>query len=185
MACGAGGGSYGHARRGPAHAVWTSPHSRELESPRTIVVAAEYGELMPKTSDAPKLTILEADCRTWMQSQPPGSIRCVITSPPYNLGIAYSAYEDNAPRHDYLEWLDSVFQHVRRVLHDEGHFFLNVGYSNSDPWVDFEVAAVARKHFFLQNRITWVKNVTIEHETHGHFKPINSSRFLNATNEII
>jgi site-specific DNA-methyltransferase (adenine-specific) len=145
----------------------------------------EYVAAMPKKSDAPKVTILQADCRVWMQAQRPGSVRCVITSPPYNLGIAYSAYEDSAPRADYLRWLDGVFQDVRRVLDDDGHFFLNVGYSNTDPWVDFEVASVARKHFHLQNRITWVKSITVGDETHGHFKPINSPRFLNATNEII
>ena len=64
-------------------------------------------------------------------------------------------------------------------------FFLNVGYSNRDPWVDLDVAAVARKHFMLQNRITWVKSISIDEETYGHFKPVNSPRFLNQTNEFV
>lgn len=152
---------------------------------RTNAAPGAYGEQMPKKLDAPKATILQADCRTWMQSQRQGSIRCVITSPPYNLGIDYSSYEDSAPRDEYLRWLDGVFADVRRVLHDDGHFFLNVGYSNTDPWVDIEVGSVARNHFRLQNRITWVKSITIGDDTHGHFKPINSPRFLNATNEVI
>jgi site-specific DNA-methyltransferase (adenine-specific) len=120
-----------------------------------------------------------------MASQQAGSIRCIVTSPPYNLGTAYESYEDGQPRADYLVWLGEVFKDVRRVLHDDGHFFLNVGYSNMDPWVDFEVAAEARKHFALQNRITWVKSISIEQETFGHFKPVNSPRFLNATNELV
>lgn len=129
--------------------------------------------------------IVNRDCRVWMQEQKPGSIRCVITSPPYNLGVAYAAYQDTQPRADYLKWLDEVFADVKRVLHDDGHFFLNVGYSNVDPWVDFEVAAVGRRHFALQNRITWVKSITIDGDTFGHFKPVNSPRFLNATNELV
>lgn len=129
--------------------------------------------------------IINEDCRSWMASQRAGSIRCVVTSPPYNLGVAYESYEDGQPRADYLAWLGGVFRHVRRVLRDDGHFFLNVGYSNSDPWVDFEVAALARQHFVLQNRITWVKSISIEEETYGHFKPVNSLRFLNATNELV
>lgn len=129
--------------------------------------------------------IIHRDCRSWMQAQSAGSIRCVITSPPYNLGIEYSTYEDKQPRGTYLAWLDGVFSDIRRVLHEDGHFFLNVGYSNVDPWVDVDVATVARQHFVLQNRITWVKSISIGTETFGHFKPVNSPRFLNATNELV
>lgn len=129
--------------------------------------------------------IVKADCCEWMSSQRAGSIRCVVTSPPYNLGVAYDSYEDSQPRAEYLGWLGTVFGQIRRVLHEQGHFFLNVGYSNMDPWVDFEVAAVAREHFALQNRITWVKSISIADETFGHFKPVNSPRFLNATNELV
>jgi site-specific DNA-methyltransferase (adenine-specific) len=131
------------------------------------------------------IQIVNEDCRTWMASQRPGSIRCVVTSPPYNLGVTYNSYEDGQSRDDYLTWLGQVFKEVGRVLHDEGHFFLNIGYSNTDPWVDLEVAAVAREHFVLQNRITWVKSISIGQETFGHFKPVKSSRFLNATNESV
>ena len=131
------------------------------------------------------VTIVNEDCRSWMQLQRKGSVRCVVTSPPYNLGVAYESYEDRRPREDYLAWLAGVFQDIRCVLHDDGHFFLNVGYSNTDPWLDFDVAAVARKYFVLQNRITWVKSISIGEETHGHFKPVNSPRFVNPTNELV
>lgn len=33
----------------------------------------------------------------------------------------------------------------------------------------------------LQNHIIWVKSIAIQDRTHGHFKPINSERFLNHT----
>ncbi len=141
---------------------------------------------MQRASGASDLIqVLRGDCREWMRAQRAGSIRCIITSPPYNLGIDYGSYEDSQPRRDYLKWLDQIFGDIARVMHREGHFFLNLGYSNTDPWVDFEVAAVARKHFVLQNRITWVKSISIGDETYGHFKPINSPRFANVTNELI
>lgn len=140
-----------------------------------------------RRSDAsgPDILVLNEDCRTWMQAQRRGSVRCVVTSPPYNLGVAYASYEDRQPRKDYLAWLGDVFEDIRRVLHEQGHFFLNVGYNNTDPWVDFEVAMVARNWFVLQNRIAWVKSISIGEETHGHFKPVNSPRFLNATHELV
>ena len=153
-----------------------------------VKLARKPGYGLPMRNDdrgADDIKIVNEDCRSWMQSQRPGSIRCIVTSPPYNLGIAYAAYEDRQPRSQYLGWLDDVFVDVRRVMHDEGHFFLNVGYSNTDPWVDFDVVGVARRYFTLQNRITWVKSISIGEDTYGHFKPVNSPRFLNATHEVV
>ena len=116
------------------------------------------------------------DCVEGMRALPAGSVDIVTTSPPYNLGIAYGTYKDDRPRREYLEWLGQVFQAVKHCLRDNGHFWLNVGYSNIDPWVGMDVAQVAREHFVLQNNFTWVKSITIDDVTTGHFKPINSNR---------
>lgn len=121
------------------------------------------------------------DCVEGMMALPEKSVDIVATSPPYNLGIEYGTYKDNKPRQEYLQWLDSVFAAVKHCLKDNGHFWLNVGYSNIDPWVGMDVAQVARDHFVLQNNFTWVKSITIDNVTTGHFKPINSNRFANPT----
>ena len=68
---------------------------------------------------------------------------------------------------------------------DDGQFFLNMGYTNADPWIAMEVALKLKDLFFLQNNITWVKNISINDDSFGHFKPINSKRFINPTNEQI
>ena len=121
------------------------------------------------------------DCVDGMLALPKGSVDIVITSPPYNLGIDYGTYRDNKPRQDYLAWLDSVFKAVDHCLKDNGHFWLNVGYSNADPWVAMDVAQVARDHFVLQNSIMWVKSIYVNSKTSGHFKPINSKRYISPT----
>ncbi len=139
----------------------------------------------PNGESVENASIVNVDCQSWMKSQPSGSVQCIITSPPYNLGIEYKTYEDELPRDRYLDWLGDVFQDVHRILDDHGHFFLNVGHSSKDPWVDIDVSNVARKYFVLQNRITWVKSLTIGEDTYGHFKPINSPRFITLTNEPI
>ena len=126
-------------------------------------------------------TIHLKDCVEGMLALPSKSIDIVVTSPPYNLGIEYGTYKDNKPRQDYLNWLDKVFTAIKHCLKDNGHFWLNVGYSNIDPWVGMDVAQVARNHFVLQNNINWVKSITINDVTTGHFKPINSDRFANPT----
>lgn len=121
------------------------------------------------------------DCVKGMRLLPQGSVDICVTSPPYNLNINYGAYNDDLPRDQYLHWLNDVFESVKHALSDNGHFWLNVGYSNIDPWVGMDVAQVARKHFVLQNNFIWVKSITIDDVTTGHFKPINSERFANTT----
>lgn len=120
-----------------------------------------------------------------MRKMPDESVDLCITSPPYNLNIKYNTHSDNLERDNYLTWLGDVFREVNRVLKDDGSFFLNVGASSKDPWVYMDVANVARDDFDLQNDIMWIKSIGINNITYGHFKPINSKRFLNHTYEHI
>lgn len=121
------------------------------------------------------------DCVAGMLALPAQSVDIVTTSPPYNLGIAYGTYRDDKPRQEYLAWLDQVFGAVKHCLKDNGHFWLNVGYSNQDPWVAMDVANVVREHFVLQNSVMWVKSIYVNGKTSGHFKPINSKRYISPT----
>jgi site-specific DNA-methyltransferase (adenine-specific) len=107
------------------------------------------------------------------------SVDITVTSPPYNLNIQYGQYQDDVPRKEYLKWINDVCEQIKWVLKPEGSLFLNVGFSNTDPWIAMDVANVARKHFILQNSISWVKSIAIDGESSGHFKPINSKRFIN------
>jgi len=125
------------------------------------------------------------DCVQWMDAQSEKSIPCIITSPPYNLDIKYGIYQDDQPRESYLKWLYDVAVAMHRVLTDDGQLFLNVGYSNIDPWVAMDVAQVFRKVFVLQNNITWVKHIAVNDQGYGQYKPISSDRFSSATTESI
>ena len=125
------------------------------------------------------------DCIDWMNSQEEKSIPCIITSPPYNLDIKYGKYADDLPRESYLKWLHDVAVAMKRVLTDDGQLFLNVGYSNVDPWVAMDVAQVFRNVFVLQNNFTWVKHIAVNDQGYGQYKPIASDRFSSATTESI
>ena len=129
--------------------------------------------------------IIEGDCIEILKTIKDNSIDIIITSPPYNIGIKYNQYKDTLKREEYLTWLNNVFKEIKRVLKYNGSFFLNIGASSIDPWIYMDVANIARKTFILQNDITWVKSISIGNKTDGHFKPINSERFMNNTNEHI
>jgi site-specific DNA-methyltransferase (adenine-specific) len=128
-------------------------------------------------------TIHVGDCAGILAGLPEASVDVVVTSPPYNIGVKYRSYDDSGDRAGYLAWLGKIGGLVKRALKDDGSFFLNVAGTSSDPWVAWEAAAQMRRHFALQNAIVWVKSVSIGDDTHGHFKPVNSRRYLNHTHE--
>lgn len=130
-------------------------------------------------------TIIQGDCLAHLRSMPDESVDVIVTSPPYNIGIQYSAYDDRQPRDAYLAWLGEIGRELFRVMAAQGSFFLNVGSTNADPWITTDVANAFRPIFALQNTITWVKSLAIGDDTVGHFKPINSRRFLNNNHEAI
>lgn len=144
------------------------------------------------------MTLHNADCITGMLEQIRNrSIDLIVTSPPYNLGTQYTSYKDDIPRLDYLDWIEEWAGAVDQVLSDSGSLFLNIGAKPSDPTVPFQVLSRVQKYFSLQNVIHWVKSIAIQQEdignyptvtgniAVGHFKPINSPRFVNDCHEYI
>lgn len=132
------------------------------------------------------MDLREGDVLDVLKTLPDKSFYCIVTSPPYNIGKNYGAgVDDRKPREIYLQWISDVFTECKRVLDDNGSIFVNVGYSSTDPWIAMDVAQTLREFLTLQNQITWVKNISIAENSHGHFKPINSKRFVNVTNEQI
>lgn len=113
------------------------------------------------------------------------SIDVIVTSPPYNVGAGYSHYKDALSSSEYLAWIRRWAMEMSRCLAHEGSLFINMGGRPSEPWKPWEVASVFRDWFTLQNDICWVKSLAIDEETRGHYKPVNSPRFLNATHEHI
>jgi site-specific DNA-methyltransferase (adenine-specific) len=109
----------------------------------------------------------------------------IITSPPYNLNIKYNTYKDDLEFEEYLKFINDVFIECKRLLKDDGSIFLNIGSSNSNPWIPFEIAFMLRNILVLQNHIIWVKSISIKKTSYGHYKPINSDRYLNHTHENI
>ena len=138
------------------------------------------------------------DCLDILPHLSSASVQTIVTSPPYNLGIAYRTYEDRLPARR-LPRVDGTVgrRPLRRVLDPMGSLFLNVGGKPTDPWTALDVAQAVRPHLHLQNTLHWVKSIAIDQDaageasglTHalavGHYKPINSPRFVNDCHEFI
>ena len=130
------------------------------------------------------------DCVRGMSQLPDERVDLVVTSPPYNLGVDYKKYSDRQDRQSYLRWCREWAGGVRRILKPSGSFFLNIGSAPSNPMLPHEIVIELRDLFVLQNTIHWIKSITIQDregnlQSHGHFKPISSKRFLNDCHEYI
>jgi site-specific DNA-methyltransferase (adenine-specific) len=137
------------------------------------------------------------DCLEVLRSLTPGSISVIVTSPPYNLGVRYRSYDDAVPRERYLAWTSEWIEAAAATLAPAGSLFLNVGAKPTEPWTAFDVAQAARHSLRLQNTIHWIKSIAIAQDAAGagagltrdlnvgHYKPINSDRFVNDCHEFI
>lgn len=142
------------------------------------------------TSFATRFDLRHGDCVAGMKTLPDESIDLVVTSPPYNLGIGYEQYRDRLSPEAYLAWSLEWAGEVRRLLKPGGSFFLNVGAAPANPWMPHELALALRPLFVLQNTIHWIKSITVEPRNSdpvsvGHFKPINSKRYLTDCHEYL
>jgi len=140
------------------------------------------------------IELLHGDCLEVLPTLEAGGFDAVVTSPPYNLGIGYRSFDDTAPRAAFLDWCLRWATEVKRVLADDGSFFLNVGAAPKNPLLPHQLLLALTDGdsplFVLQNTFHWVKSITIETRagdqvSAGHFKPINSKRFVNDCHEYV
>jgi site-specific DNA-methyltransferase (adenine-specific) len=127
------------------------------------------------------------DCLSELRAMPDKSVNVVVTSPPYNIGIRYKTYKDRLTNEVYLKWLCDISNEINRVLTDDGSYFLNIGNKPTIPYIAVQVCMALAKNtpLILQNNIVWVKSIAVKDISSGHFKPINSVRFLNDQHESI
>lgn len=136
----------------------------------------------------PIINYYVGDCRETLRALADGSVGCVVTSPPYNIGVKYDVWMDDLPYHEYRSLLRDVSTELHRVLEPGGSVFLQVGGKPSDPMRGFRILNEflgEDKLWEVQNEIIWVKSISISEDTRGHFKTVNSERYLNSTHEYI
>lgn len=134
--------------------------------------------------------LLEQDCVAGIKLMAANAVDVVVTSPPYNLGINYGKYKDRLSADDYLEWTTAWVTESARVLKNTGSFFLNLGACPSNPLLPFQVVVEVAKQLKLQNTFHWIKSISVETRrgetiSVGHFKPINSDRFVTDCHEYV
>lgn len=110
--------------------------------------------------------LIEGDCVDILKEFPTESVDCIITSPPYWKQRQY-IYNDNSYNSlgdedspiEYVNNLTIIFSELKRILKNEGSFWLNIGdkYYNKNlmgmPW---RVALSMQDNgWILRNDIIW------------------------------
>ncbi len=140
------------------------------------------------------MNLIAGDCLQVLPTLVEQSVDLVVTSPPYNLGISYKSYKDTAPREEFIIWCKKWATELKRVMVDDGSFFLNVGAAPANPLLPHQLILAftdgEQPLFVLQNTFHWIKSITIETRADeqisaGHFKPINSQRYVNDCHEYV
>jgi site-specific DNA-methyltransferase (adenine-specific) len=137
-----------------------------------------------------KLDLRHQDCVDGLKSLKSGSVDVIVTSPPYNIDTKYRSYSDGGGRSEYLDWCFLWGMELSRVLRPQGSLFLNLGASPSNPLLPHQLVLRFSDFLVLQNTIHWIKSISIalqrgSHLSRGHFKPIQSPKFLNGCQEFV
>ena len=112
-------------------------------------IAAEF-----KTDE--DVVVFNGDVHDFVESLPPGSVKLIITSPPYNLG---KEYEDQVSIEKYLALQEEIIQKLYRILHPQGSLCWQVGNYVNDGEVyplDIYYYPIFKKQGYrLRNRLIW------------------------------
>jgi DNA modification methylase len=97
--------------------------------------------------DDGQVAIYHADVRN-LTATDLGQAACVVTSPPYNVGVAYDCWDDSLPDGNY----DHLAVGASKLIGDllarlAGRAWVNVGVSRLHTWLDaLQAAGLAERH---------------------------------------
>jgi DNA modification methylase len=95
-----------------------------------------------------------------LRALPASSVHLAVTSPPYNVGIAYRGYADDRGHDEYLDWLRTVWKALERVLVPGGRFALNVAPTSIKDFrpIHHDLSRDLRAMgFIMRTEIIWYK----------------------------
>ena len=131
----------------------------------------EEKDLKPK--ELPINKIIHGNCLTVLKKFPSNSIDCVITSPPYNIGIDYDGTSDLKSWGEYHSFLEEVLKELYRVLKFGGRLCLVIGLGSAndrhptDAYIIVNAEKVGFKH---RDRIVWYKKGVQKRTAWGTYK---------------
>lgn len=120
--------------------------------------------------------LILSDAIDYMRSKPDDCYGAIITSPPYNIGVNYGSFKDSLSFDDYKEFSKSW---IKEALRLSPIVMINFGARTSEPVMLCHFGVWCSEVGVLQQTIVWVKSISVKDKSYGHYKPVNSARYLN------
>lgn len=92
------------------------------------------------------------------------SVQLIVTSPPYNVGKDYVAYDDSKQLDEYLDFLDRVWRQCKRVLCKGGRIAINVADTWRQPYIPLHALISVRMlklGFLMRGVVYWNKGASV------------------------
>jgi DNA modification methylase len=150
-----------------------------IEDESIVLRPAKDPDPAPKSNPEPMHgyaldRIVCGDVREELRKVPSDSVHMIITSPPYNVGIEYTGYDDKRAYSQYRSWLSEVWKEGYRVLKRGGRLALEVAPTGIAQFVPLhhdlsrDIRAVGFTH---RAEILWAKqNMSAPRTAWGSFK---------------
>jgi DNA modification methylase len=117
--------------------------------------------------------IICGDSKAILHAMPDECVHLAITSPPYNVGLAYDSHNDKMPYEEYLQWLTGFWSELHRVLVPGGRFALNIAPTSIKDFkpIHYDMAREL-KHlgFIMRTEILWYKQTIRRRTAWGSWK---------------
>ena len=122
------------------------------------------------------VNIRKADALELLQSLDDKSVDLILTDPPYYKFLNVDWDKQWKTKEDYLIWLEPIVKECKRVLKDNGSFYMFCS-----PAMLIKVGGVVDKYFNILNTIRWVNTGSMSFRS----KREELRRYLNPSEEII
>lgn len=127
--------------------------------------------------------IIVSDAVDFLRAMANNSCDALVTSPPYNIDVKYDVYDDKLSDDEYVEWTLTWVREALRVA--KSGLFLNIGAKASGRTQLYYLLGRLTEIADMQNTVIWCKSVHVVDKSYGHFKPINSEKYINNTFEYV
>lgn len=103
------------------------------------------------------MKLIKGDCVEELKKIESGTVKCIVTSPPYWKGFEYEAYFNSYKQ--YLDWCKLWLSECKRVLTPDGTLFLNVINDSEITIRAFELMEIATRDLMykLHDTIIWYR----------------------------
>jgi site-specific DNA-methyltransferase (adenine-specific) len=118
------------------------------------------------------------NCMSTMSRMPDGYVHCVVTSPPYNVGVGYDVHADRRPFDEHVDALTATFKEAVRILAPGGHLAIEIGDAGIAPCFPVSDLLVTRLHEVIPfgGRVIWDKSRFLAPTAWGSWCSANKPR---------